>query len=663
MRNQNRLMSFLFPFCALMGLYVLLAVAVSLLIFEQPAPQVGTLFKYLLSVLADWGEISFFKFALPTEWAGWILENYPDSPQVWPVKDYHLLLDNLQQPLVYEVFPCYFFVAVVVSLFSLKMEEGKKDRIPEAKREDVYSRGIRRVSPEAFCKKIRKEVKDPAAVVATDGGQLVFSANRMREHMSVFGASGTGKSQFLLAFLSSFFAHRQKGTRIIIVDRKGEFYAHFREEGDIIYNPFDERSAKWSLFNELEIPEGFTRIPPDVWAIAKILFPPPKNADPFWQDAAAKVFCSAVVSCIRTGKTSNQDLVDFCHQDWEAVVKAMKALPPGLDTGRIVSANPTTGGSILSTAQNGVQKLSVCPDGDFSIRQWLHSGRGNLYLSSAGRNDSVFIPILSLMIDLIGREMKEMPDGGAGGVRYLIVIDELAAYPAMKTLHYLVAEARSKGVAVVIATQTIQKMLKTYGEKDGKDIIANTKCKVLFKMGEEEDANYLSKTIGNAEIQRTQRSDNKSTSITGNQSAQRTKTKQIVQETVFLPSDLMTLPTGAAVVLHPCAGETVSKLQFEPFHGEKRDIEFWPIQERTVGARDYAEIEKRRAEVELERQKRENLRKRAEWKQAQREREEAERRAREEKKLAEAVEGKEKDAVQSEPEQAQPKNEYDDYLL
>lgn len=662
MRNQNRLMSFLFPFCALMGLYVLLAVAVSLFIFEQPAPQVATLFKYLLSQLADFGGISFFKFALPTEWAGWILENYPDAPQTWPINDYHLLLDRLPHPhpLVYEVFPYHFFAAVVVSLFSLRMEAGKKDRLPEAKREDVYSRGIRRVLPEEFCQKIKKEVKDIAAVVATDGGELVFSANRMREHMSVFGASGTGKSQFLLAFLSSFFAHRQPGTRVIIVDRKGEFYAHFREEGDIIYNPFDERSAKWSLFNELEIPEGFTRIPPDVWAIAKILFPPPKNADPFWQDAAAKVFCSAVVSCIRTGKTSNQDLVDFCHQDWEAVVKAMKALPPGLDTGRIVSANPTTGGSILSTAQNGVQKLSVCPDGDFSIRQWLHSGRGNLYLSSAGRNDSVFIPILSLMIDLIGREMKEMPDGGAGGVRYLIVIDELAAYPAMKTLHYLVAEARSKGVAVVIATQTIQKMLNTYGEKDGKDIIANTKCKVLFQMGEEGDANYLSRTIGNAEIQRTQRSDNKSTSLTGNQSAHRTKTKQIVQETVFLPSDLMTIGTGSAVVLHPCAGETVAKLKFECFQGQKRDIEFWPVRERTVGARDFAEIEKRRAEVELERQKRENLRKRAEWEQSRIEREEAEKMEREEKQKAKA-EAQEKAAAQ--PEQAQPKKEYDDYLL
>ena len=64
--------------------------------------------------------------------AGWILENYPEAPQTWPIKDYHLLLDKLPHPLVYEAFPCYFFVAVAVSLFSLKMEEGKKDRIPEA---------------------------------------------------------------------------------------------------------------------------------------------------------------------------------------------------------------------------------------------------------------------------------------------------------------------------------------------------------------------------------------------------------------------------------------------------------------------------------------------------------------------------------------------------
>ena len=656
MRNQHRIKMFIFPLFALMGLYVLLAMAASFLM-GQPVPQVATLFKYLLSLLADWGDISFFKFALPTEWAGWIMTNYPDSPQTLLVKDYHIVLDNIPYPLVYELFPWYFFAALVAAFFCCRLAEEddpRKDYTPEAKKEDVYSRGIRRVSPKVFCKKIRKEVDDPAAIVPTDGGPLVFSANRLREHMSVFGASGTGKSQFLLAFLSSFFEHKKPGTRVIIVDRKGEFYAHFRERGDILFNPFEERSVKWSLFNELEIPEGFTRIPPDVWAIAKILYPKPKNADPFWQEAAAKVFCSAVVACIREGKTSNQDLVDYCYQDWETIVKEMQKLPPGLDTGRIVSANPTTGGSILSTAQNGVQKLSVCPDGDFSIRQWLHSGQGNLYLSSAGRNDNVFIPILSLMIDLIGREMKEMPDGGAGGVRYLIVIDELAAYPAMQTLHFLVAEARSKGVAVVIATQTVQKMLKTYGGQDGKDIIGNTKCKVLFKMGEEEDAAYLSKTIGSTEIQRTQRSENKSTSLFSDRAGGQSKSKQIIQETVFLPSDIMTLPTGAAVVLHPCAGETVAKLQFEQFRGEKRDIDFLPIQERTIGARDFAEAEKRREEAELARQKLDKLQKSAEQEKARLDRLEAERKEK-------SAMPEEKEAAQ--PERAQPKKEYDDYLL
>lgn len=657
MRTRNAISYFFLPIAGLLGIYVFLAWFISDLIFDQPAPQIGTLIKYVISIVADWMDFPLLHFSLPSEWEKWILWKYPDFPRQYIVRDFHLLLDYLDKPIFYKVFPYYFFTSIVLCLMLSKKHAKKKDQTLEAKKEDKYSRGARQISSEEFCEKIREEVEDPAAFVETDGGNLVFSGNRMREHMSVFGASGTGKSQFLLSFLSSFFEHKKQGTRVIIVDRKGEFFSYFREKEDIIYNPFDERSVKWSLFNELEIPENLNRIPPDIWAISNILFPKPKNADPFWQDAAAKVFCSAVVSCIREGKTKNQDLVNFCYQDWKTVVKAMSSLPPGLDTGRVVAANETTGGSILSMAQNGVQKLSVCPDGDFSIRKWIHNGRGNLYLSSAGKNDSVFIPILSLMIDLIGREMKEMPDGGAGGVRYLILIDELAAYPAMQTLHYLVAEARSKGVSVVIATQTIQKLLKTYGNQDGKDIVANTKCKVLFKMGEEEDATYLSKTIGTAEIQRTQCSENGSSflSIFSNQD-RKTKTKQVIQETVFLPSDLMMMPTGSAVVLHPSAGETVAKIQFAPFHGSKHDIEFIPIQEKTVEARDFAELEKRKALEEEERQKRDHLRKRAEFARKR----EVERKKRE-AEMNESLLKMEREV--EEPKEIEENRGYDDYLL
>ena len=665
---------FIFPLAVLIGLYALAAWGVSTKIFHQPTPEPITLIKYSVSRFADFIEFDWLYFSLPEEWKAIILQAFPDFPQKYPIRQYHLLLDHVEKPLFYKSFPYYMIVSFLGCLALKKYKQiSQGDETPEAKREDVHSRGTRLVDPKTFCREIEKAVNDPAAMVMTNGGALYFSGNRLREHMAVFGASGTGKSQYLLAFLSSFLANKSEGVRCIIVDRKGEFFAHFGREGDILFNPFDSRSVKWSLFNELNVPEKLEEIPADVKAISKILYPEnPK--DPFWAQGAAKTFCSAVTYCLKTGKLKNKEFVNFCNQEWGEIVKAFKTLPPELAAGLVIAGNPTTGGSILSTFQNGVEMFSACPDGDFCVKNWIHHGRGSLFLSSAGRNDNVFIPILSLFVDLIGREVKELPDSGAGGVKYLFVIDELAAYPAMQTLHFLVAEARSKGVSVIVATQTIQKMLKTYGAKDGKDIIGNCKTKVIFRTGEEEDANYLSKTIGSTEVQRTQRAENANASTVFGRADGReglTKTKQIVQEAAVLSSDLMTLDTGNAVVLHPNAGADVAKIKFDPFNGKKRGIDFEPIQEKTISAREFAEMEKTRAAEEEKKKKEEAAQRTAEEK--KRAEEEKEKKKEEVRKMMERIKQSEDEEAEMEywPKEKQveengstkEKKPYDDYLL
>ncbi len=664
---------FILPLATLILLYAGVAWFVSTRIFHQPPPEPITLIKYSVSRFADFIDFDFFYFSLPEEWEAAFLEVWPDFPQSVKICEFHSLIDDyLKKPLFYKVFPYYIMISFLGCLGVTKVQQiALNEKTPEAKREDVHSRGVRFVASDVFCREIEKAVDDPAAMVQTNGGALYFSSNRLREHMAVFGASGTGKSQYLLAFLSSFLAKKSPETRCIVVDRKGEFFAHFCQPGDIIFNPFDARSVKWSLFNELNVPEKLEEIPADVKAISKILYPE-NSKDPFWAQSAAKVFCSAVAYCIKTGKLKNKEFVNFCNQEWGEIVKAFKTLPPELAAGLVIAGNQTTGGSILSTFQNGVEMFSACPDGDFCVRDWIHNGRGSLFLSSAGRNDNVFIPILSLFVDLIGREVKELPDSGAGGVKYLFLIDELAAYPAMQTLHFLVAEARSKGVAVIIATQTIQKMLKTYDTKDGKDIIGNCKTKIIFRTGEEDDATYLSKTIGSTEVQRTQRAENANTStvfgrVDGREGL--TKTKQIVQEAAVLSSDLMTLDTGNAIVLHPNAGADVAKIKFDPFKGKKRAIDFEPIQEKTISAREFAELEKKRAAQEEERKKEEVEKKKKEAEErAAQEAEEREKREKEEvRKMIERInraEAGEKEAtLQPEEEKRDEERPYDNYLL
>ena len=106
-------------------------------------------------------------------------------------------------------------------------------------------------------------------------------------------------------------------------------------------------------------------------------------------------------------------------------------------------------------------------------------------------------------------------------------------------------------------------------------------------------------------------------------------------ESAFLSGELQTLETGNAVVIHPAAGSAVAKLKFEPFRGEKRGIEFAPIQEKTVSAREYAEMERKRKDEEA-----------------------AERRAEDEKKLQNLQEWEKKQEAADEQEAIK-----DNYLL
>ncbi len=590
----------------------------------QPEPEAATLAKYTVSRIADFSEFDHFTFSIPREFKEKILINVPNFPEFVPMRFYHRILDYEgagypapHKTIFYVAFPWYLLVVSLLCIGRWKYKQYiHNTATPQAKRNDVYIRGVRRADPAEFCKLIKKAVNDPVAEIMTDGGKLLFSANRLREHVAIFGASGTGKSQFLLAFLASFFANIGAETRTVIIDRKGEFWAYFGTAADIIFNPFDSRSVKWSLFNELDIPVDFTEEPPDIRAVAKILFPGNKK-DPFWDNSAADVFCSAVAVCIRRGTTTNKDLVNFCNSSAAEIIRAFRDLPIGLAAGRVLGDDPSsiTAGSILSTLKTGIHPLAVCEDGSFSVKDWIRNGSGNLYLSSAGKNDTVFIPVLTILFDMIGREIKEMPDNGGGGVKYLFCIDELAAYPKLSTLHSLVAEARSKGVCTIIATQTIQKVLQVYGDKEGRDVLGNTKTKVIFRTIEADDARYLSKTIGSSEVQRVIVAENENSSVLLGRVDGRegqTKTKQIVNEAVFLTGDLQTLETGNAVVIHPAAGEAVAKLKFDPFKGEKRGLEFDPIRKKTVSARDFGEMEKQRAAAEAEKKKAEEAKHAAE---------------------------------------------------
>ena len=67
-------------------------------------------------------------------------------------------------------------------------------------------------------------------------------------HFLVAGGTGTGKSQAINSFLKIL---RDRGDKVLVVDSGGEAMARLFREGDVLLNPLDSRTAKWSPFAEL----------------------------------------------------------------------------------------------------------------------------------------------------------------------------------------------------------------------------------------------------------------------------------------------------------------------------------------------------------------------------------------------------------------------------
>ena len=71
------------------------------------------------------------------------------------------------------------------------------------------------------------------------------------KHFKLIGTTGTGKSTAIQELIRGALA---RGDRAVIADPDGGYLRRFyrEERGDVILNPFDQRSVKWDLFAEIK---------------------------------------------------------------------------------------------------------------------------------------------------------------------------------------------------------------------------------------------------------------------------------------------------------------------------------------------------------------------------------------------------------------------------
>lgn len=414
-------------------------------------------------------------------------------------------------------------------------------------------RGAKIISEKNLCRQLRNKHDRKFPALAAPPISLPYDAEA--RHVFTAGSTGSGKSVMLCSFIKSMTERLSKysNIKILLYDRKGELTSKFYKDGDIIFNPYDERFPGWTIFNEFELLSGFEKIPERLVNLANSLFSVSKNnKNKSFYDDAASIFKSGCCYLKLHDKTSNKDLYNFFTQDPEKIRIAIESLPAGLREGlAFLAGNGDVMASFISCLIDRVKTFQpfIGRDGDLSITKWIanDSDRRKLILNTASSNDEMYLSIMTMLIDIVGHGLRDKSEDKFR--RIYFILDELSSLPPLKTLQMLLREGRSRGASVWLTTQTMASIESKYGKNDSADIIGQCNTLFIFRTSEPSQSRYFSDALGDAErmkINKSKGNSQRGFDIVGSKNNGESENRTI--EKIVLPGELQGLPVGTAYV-------------------------------------------------------------------------------------------------------------------
>lgn len=272
-------------------------------------------------------------------------------------------------------------------------------------------------------------------------------------HFLVAGRTGAGKTQAIQQLLRT--AHA-RGDRALIADPDGGYLSRFSQPGDLLLNPFDQRSVRWCPFAEIRSAFDY-----DVLATAVI---PP-------------------------GNTANE----------------LQTMLAGSNAAGL-RRHDAMFHSILGVVTPHIQSWEYLPDPDpqhppFSIRDWVRRGApGWLFLPYRDDQLDSLKYLIATWTGLAVAEALSLPEDL--NRRFWFVIDELDSLGKVASMRLAATKLRKHGGVMVAGLQTIAQLRATYGQDEAQVILSSLANKLILAVGDHETARYFQDELGQREIER-----------------------------------------------------------------------------------------------------------------------------------------------------------------
>ena len=415
--------------------------------------------------------------------------------------------------------------------------------------------------------------------LAALGGSLWVTDRMIRidsfTHLATFAPTGRGKGVSVL--LPNLLSYRHS---CLVTDPKGELYAltaaHRRQKfGHHTFrlDPFGICGPGSDVFNPLDfIDDKADDFLDQCRDLADMLIlRSGKEPDPHWNDSARMVvtaFIAYVCACETNPKKRTMDTVRDLVSSRSTYSIAVGIMQQVNTHGGIVQrlGHSLTWfvekelGSVLTTVQRQTEFL----DSPAVMRNtaassfnplWLRTGRVTIYLCLPADKLSTLSPLMRLWVGMILKTITRGKPSEKNPV--IFFLDEAAHLGKIRILEDAVTLMRGMGIRLWFIFQSLHQLNDCFGDK-AKTIIDNIDTQQYFAVNDYENAEELSKRIGDATISITSHGDNFSRSNQRGESGQQTGSVSSgwntnVSDTgrrLFKAEEILTLPEEIAFVFH-----------------------------------------------------------------------------------------------------------------
>ena len=338
-----------------------------------------------------------------------------------------------------------------------------------------------------------------------DGGSLVLAGVRIApleetKHFKLIGTTGTGKSTAIRELLRQAL---DRGDRAVITDPDGGYLRSLydRYRGDVVLNPFEKHAVRWNPFTEIR--ELY-----DVDQLAGGLIPSTDDASGREWRGYARTFLSAVLR--RCHQRGPRDVAELWRLLTIAPSSELRPIVAGTPAQPFLEPdNARMFGSIRSVAGSAAAALAYIKDQralSFSVRDWVRSGRGVLFIPYQASQIAALRSIIATWMRLA---IVETMSHSEEDQRLWFVVDELDALGAIDGLKDALARLRKFGGRCVLGFQSVAQVSSTYGAGEAQTIVENCGNTLILRCSGSENggtSQFASRLIGEREIVRRQTS-------------------------------------------------------------------------------------------------------------------------------------------------------------